>query len=112
MDSERIYRRTKEGDKACQTQDRDVPLEFRRMLEVIGRGVHGAVLRTSLKNYSAEHIVQWLANLEELGLIESAPAGDKDDLDFTGKFKLAEIRARLEKARIAQLLNQPSVPAS
>jgi hypothetical protein len=56
--------------------------------------------------------VQWLANLEELGLIESAPAGDKDDLDFTGKFKLAEIRARLEKARIAQLLNQPSVPAS
>jgi hypothetical protein len=112
MDRERIYRRTKEGDKAWQTQDRDVPIEYRRMLEVIGRGVHGAVLRTSLKGYSEQHIAELLANLERLGVIESAPAGDKDDLDFTGRFKIAEIRARLEKARIAQLLNQPSAPAS
>jgi hypothetical protein len=63
----------------------------------------------SLKNCSEEDIQEWLAQLEQIGLVESVPVVDKNDLDFTGNFELARIRAEVEKLReknekIAQLL--------
>jgi hypothetical protein len=48
---------------------------------------------------SEEDIQEWLAQLEQIGLVESVPVVDKNDLDFTGNFQLATIRAELEKLR-------------
>jgi hypothetical protein len=50
-----------------------------------------------------------LAHLERIGAVEWVPVVDEDDLDFTGNFQLAAIRAELEKLKdqsqnIAQLL--------
>jgi hypothetical protein len=66
-------------------------------------------VRASLQKCSEEDIQQWLAQLERIGLVESVPVVDENDLDFTGNFQLATIRAELEKLReksenIAQLL--------
>jgi hypothetical protein len=38
---------------------------------------------------------EWLANMEELALIESVPHSEAD-LDFTGAFDIAKVRAQLE----------------
>jgi hypothetical protein len=66
-------------------------------------------VRASLQDCSEEDIQEWLAQLEGVGLVESVPVVDKNDLDFTGNFQLAAIRAEVEKLRekdekIAQLL--------
>jgi hypothetical protein len=78
------------------------------VLSSIGSGAHAAILRASLEDCSEEDIQEWLAQLERVGLVESAPILD-NDLDFTGNFQLAAIRAEVEKLReknekIAQLL--------
>ena len=92
---DRNYRRTAAGQKAWEKQDPDVPLEYRRILELVGNGTHSAVLRANLGGHPESHLDEWLANMEELALIESVPRGDAD-LDFTGVFNMAEIRAQLE----------------
>jgi hypothetical protein len=97
MGKERIYRRTSAGNKAWDTRDPNLPVEFLRILGVIGVGAHAAVICTSLRDYPEEHVSEWIANLEELGLIESMQAGPKDDLDFTGSFNIATVRAELER---------------
>ena len=92
---DRNYRRTAPGQKAWEKQDPDVPVEYRRILELVGNGTHSAVLRASLAGHPESHLDEWLANMEELALIESVPHGEAD-LDFTGAFNIAEVRARLE----------------
>jgi len=106
---ERIYRRTWAGQRAWETQARKVSPECWRVLGSIGAGAHAAIVRASLQNCSEEDIQEWLAQLERIGLVESVPVVDKNDLDFTGNFQLAAIRAEVEKLReknenIAQLL--------
>lgn len=97
MGKERIYRRTNAGNKAWDTRDPNIPVEYLRILGVIGVGAHAAVIWTSLRDYPEAHVSEWIANLEELGLIESMQAGPKDDLDFTGSFDIATVRAKLEQ---------------
>jgi hypothetical protein len=92
---DRIYRRTAAGQTAWKKQDRDVPGEYRRVLELVGSGTHSAVLRANLGGHPESHVDEWLANMEELALIESVPRGEAD-LDFTGVFNMAEVRAQLE----------------
>ena len=92
---DRNYRRTAAGQKAWEKQDPDVPIEYRRILELVGNGTHSAVLRASLAGHPESHLDEWLANMEELALIESLPHGEAD-LDFTGAFNIAEVRAQLE----------------
>jgi hypothetical protein len=92
---DRNYRRTAAGQKAWEKQDPDVPIEYRRILELVGNGTHSAVLRASLVGHPESHLDEWLANMEELALIESVPHGEAD-LDFTGVFSMAEVRAKLE----------------
>jgi hypothetical protein len=106
---DRIYRRTGAGQRAWQTQARKVSPECWKVLGSISTGAHTAIVRASLKDYSEEDIQEWLAQLEQIGLVESVPVIDQNDLDFTGNFQLAAIRAEVEKLRekndlIAQLL--------
>ena len=104
----RIYRRTWAGERAWDAQAPKVSPECWRVLGSIGSGAHAAILRASLQDCSEEDIQEWLAQLERVGLVESVPVLD-NDLDFTGNFQLAAIRAEVEKLReknekIAQLL--------
>ena len=92
---DRNYRRTAAGQKAWEKQDPDVPIEYRRILELVGNGTHSAVLRSNLGGHPESHVDEWLANMEELALIESV-SHKEEDLDFTGTFNIAEVRAQLE----------------
>jgi hypothetical protein len=85
---DRIYRRTAAGQQAWEKQDRDVPAEYRRILELVGNATHSAVLRANLGGHREPHLDEWLANMEEeLALIESVPHGEVD-LDLTGAFNM------------------------
>jgi len=106
---DRIYRRTWAGERAWQTRDPRISPEQQRVLALVDKGVHGAVVRASLQGWSEEDIEDCLTCLERSGAVESVPMVDEDDLDFTGNFQLAAIRAELEKLKeqneqIAQLL--------
>jgi hypothetical protein len=89
----RIYRRTAAGRKAWDTQDSSVPLEYRRVLGLITLDVHSDELRLRLGRYSEAGMLELLAELELLGLIESQPEALEQDLDFTNELNLADIMA-------------------
>jgi hypothetical protein len=91
--AERIYRRTQAGRQASLSQSADVPVEYRRVLELVGTGTHSAVIRACLRSHPYEHILKWLAKLEEVGFLESIPRAGADDLDFSGSFKRAALTA-------------------
>jgi hypothetical protein len=106
---DRIYRRTWAGERAWQTQDAKISPEHRRVLGLVGKGAHAAVVRASLQGWSEEDVENCLAYLERIAAVESVPVVDEGDLDFTGNFQVAAIRAELEKLKeksqtIAQLL--------
>jgi hypothetical protein len=68
-----------------------VPLDYRRVLGVLGeeRDVDG--LLSGLGRYSREALAELLDELEQQGLVWSI-APDPTDLDFTGRFKRADLR--------------------
>jgi CheY-like chemotaxis protein len=60
------------------------PLEYRRLLGLIGSEGHIEVLRGRLRRFSDRLIQDWLRELQDLKMIEARPAGDVDDITFTG----------------------------
>ena len=46
-----------------------------------------------MRCYSETQIVQWLAELLTLGLLESVPDAAEHDLDFTSGFQVSELAA-------------------
>jgi hypothetical protein len=91
--AERIYRRTSAGQQASLNQSADVPVEYRRVLELVGTGTHVAVIRACLRSHPYEHILEWLSKLEQVGLLESVAQAGADDLDFSGNFNRAALAA-------------------
>lgn len=81
------------------TQNASVPLEYRRVLGLVGHDTDPERIRAAL-GYSAPALQDILDELEEQGLVkgvESAP--DRTDLDFTGKLNLADLQAAQRQAR-------------
>jgi CheY-like chemotaxis protein len=76
------YRRTAAGNEALFSVDTAVPVDYRRILCILDGDTHANVVRGRLRQYSDALIADWLAELEELGFIESISAGDAYDLDF------------------------------
>ena len=62
---------------------------------------HTDVVRGYLRRYPDQLILEWLAELEELGLVESHPDKATHDLNFTGNFKLPQLIAE-DHERLAQ----------
>ena len=62
--------------------DTAIPVDYRRILCLIDGDTHANVVRGRLRQYSDALIADWLAELEEIGFIESMGAGDTYDLDF------------------------------
>src|SRR2546425_9054142 len=91
--AERIYRRTSAGQQAFLNQSAHVPVEYRRVLELVGTGTHAAVIRACLCSLPYEHFLEWVTRLDQVGLLESVPQAGADDLDFSGNFNRAELAA-------------------
>ena len=82
-DAGRIYRRTGPGNQAVKSDDRSVPLDYRRILQLVSSDTHQDVIRGCLRQYPDRLLADWLTEIEDLGLLESAPAPEEADLDFT-----------------------------
>ena len=97
--AERIYRLTQAGRKAWEQEDTAVPADYRRILWVMD--VHGGGAENLARLYPAEMLMEWLSELEEIGLIEAIP----QDQTLQGGFRaqgpdrtLALDRAKLSEA--------------
>ena len=69
-DRERVYRLTQAGREAWESQDVAVPADYRRMLWLMDFHGHAGVIRNLLRQYPKHVLDEWLAEMEELGLIE------------------------------------------
>lgn len=73
---ERTYRLTQQGRDAWEREDLAVPADYRRMLWVMDFHGHAGVLRDLLRRFPRNVLDAWLAEMEELGLIEPVPEGE------------------------------------
>lgn len=96
----RIYRPSTAGRRAWEKEDASVPAAYRRILGMLETDTHADVVRGYLRRYPDELVFEWLAELEELGLVESRPDKAAHDLDFTGNFKLPQLIAE-DRAQLA-----------
>jgi hypothetical protein len=87
----RTYRRTEAGRKAWDMQNTAVPLDYRRVLGMLGEERDFDDLLSGLGRYSREALAELLDELEQQGLVGSF-ALDPTDLDFTGRFTRADLR--------------------
>lgn len=90
-----IYRRTASGDKALFSNDATVPPEHRRILGVMDGVTHADVIRGLLRQFPDALLGDWLSEVEELGLVVSAPADPTHDLDFTGSMETVQAEPRV-----------------
>ncbi len=97
----RIYRMSTSGRRAWEKEDATVPGALRRILGMLDSDTHADVVRGYLRRYPDQLIQEWLAELEELGLVESRPDKASHDLDFTGNFKLPQLIAE-DRAQLAR----------
>lgn len=82
MTLEASYRRTAAGEEALRSVDTAIPVDYRRILFHIVGDTHANVIRGRLRRYPDALIANWLAELEELGFIETTRASAAYDLDF------------------------------
>ena len=80
--SERIYRLTKTGRNAWESQDTAVPADYRRLLWVMDFHGHAGLMRDLVASYPQHILDEWLGEMEELGLIEQVIAGQEAEQDF------------------------------
>ena len=93
MASAQLYRRTEAGKLAWQRQDASVPLEYRRVLGLIHEAeVTLDSLRVPLARYPEAGLQHLLEEMVGQGLLEAVPASEQHDLDFTGDFKVADLK--------------------
>jgi len=97
----RIYCMTAAGRQAWKSEDASVPTAYRRILGMVDTETHSDVIRGYLRRYPDALIFEWLAELEELGLLESHAGEQAHDLDFTGSFPLPRLIAE-DQARVAR----------
>ena len=89
------YRLTEAGLAVSAADDLSVPADYRRILGLIGKQAHFEVIRSALRRYPDQLIEEWLAELQEIGYLESLPSGDVFDLDFTGLVAKPAAAARM-----------------
>jgi CheY-like chemotaxis protein len=82
-----LYYLTPAGDDAMfgKNGQADFPVEYRRLLGLIHSGGHLEVLRGRLRRFPDRMILEWLKELQELKLVQVHPAGEAEDITFTGR---------------------------
>ena len=84
---ELVYYLTPAGKDVLWAKDaaaKNFPLEYRRLLSFIEFGGHIDVIRGRLRRFPDRLIDEWLKELEDLKMVESAPAGEMEDITFNG----------------------------
>lgn len=90
--TERIYRRTEAGQSAH--QDPALPVHHRAILEFVDADTHVDLIRAGFARfYSEQQVLGFLDELQTLGFLESETTTADHDLDFTGEFSAAALRA-------------------
>jgi CheY-like chemotaxis protein len=82
-----VYNLTAAGAAAVAAKEGEtnIPLEYRRLLGLIGAGGHIDVLRGRLRRFTDQMIHDWLKELQDLQMLEAKPAGKLEDFTFTGR---------------------------
>jgi hypothetical protein len=93
--SEVMYRRTEVG--AAAATHADIPEEYQRILRFLEVESHAITVRKFLREHPDELVSRWLAELEELQLIESLPAAEFDP-EYTDRIQVAQIAAAYKKS--------------
>jgi len=73
--SDRSFKITSTGAHARATQDTAIPADYRRLLALIEDNTHFDVIRGRLREHPDKLLEDWLAELEEIGFIESQATG-------------------------------------
>lgn len=95
----RLYTRTDAGRRAWDTQNSLVPLDCRRVLGFVERDTAADDICARL-GWSEGAVNDILRELEEGGLVKSIDTGpDRNELDFTGNFRIEDIQAALREQR-------------
>jgi len=102
MAKTRVFRLTKSGRDAWESEDAAVPADYRRILWLMDFQGHAGLTDTMLKTVSRSMLDEWLAEMEEIGLIEAVPEGEETLADFASgadrTLKLTEVeRKRLKQ---------------
>jgi hypothetical protein len=84
----RIYERT-----GLEAPAAALRAESRWLLGLISSGTHAETIRSGMRRYSDERIMELLTELEALQLVRSSAATSEHDLDFTGSLSLGALRA-------------------
>ena len=93
----RLYTRTDAGRRAWDTQNTLVPLDCRRVLGFVEKDTAADDICAKL-GWSEAVVNDILEELEGGGLVKSVQtAPSKNELDFTGNFRVADIQAALRK---------------
>ena len=82
-----VYNLTERGKEAVASKEGDskVPLEYRRLLGLIGVGGHVDVVRGRLRRFPDQLIEEWLKELVDLKMIEPGAEAQLEDFTFTGQ---------------------------
>lgn len=105
---ELVYELTQAGRAAWESQDIAVPEDYRRILWLMDFHGHSAVLNDLLRRYPRNVLDEWLVEMEDLGLIEPATAGESGgstfstrDTDPTVAMDQASVRKESASAGVA-----------
>jgi CheY-like chemotaxis protein len=98
--TERIYRLTDNGRDAWESQDAGVPADYRRLLWLMDFHGHAGLMREAMSSYPRHVLDEWLAEMEELGLIEQVAAGKQAEQDFA--LPRSDKTLALEQAQLQQ----------
>jgi DNA-binding Lrp family transcriptional regulator len=95
----RLYTRTDAGRRAWDAQNSLVPLDCRRVLGFVEKDTAAEDIGSRL-GWSEAAVKEVLAELEEGGLVKSIDMGpDRNELDFTGSFRIEDIQAAQQRMR-------------
>jgi hypothetical protein len=75
-----IYQRTEAGLRAWRSPRSGLPAQYRSILGLIQTETHSDAILAGLGHYTDQQILDWLAELETLGFIESLPVAPRRDL--------------------------------
>ena len=95
---DRKYRLTDAGRAAWEGEDTAVPADYRRLLWMMD--VHGSIADSLVSLYPREMLEEWLAEMQEVGLIEFVPEEEAQSRDFS--VRSSDSTLALDQAQIKE----------
>ena len=100
-DKKTIYRLTQTGRDAWESEDVAVPSDYRRILWLMDFQGYEGLTSTMLGSIPRSMLEDWLAEMEELGLIEAVPEGAETAAHFASPDQTLKL-TDLDRMRLKQ----------